>query len=462
MLPGAITPVPEEPAMRRLPVRLQLRGREHALGLIGLGVAVAREVRGQRQAPLADDGRHTAQNFPVALGHSQVVRKSLPPPPIAKNMVQVQVEGNVRELRKAIVLAAPNSPDLVEPLRAVHGEHDTDLVWAHASPSNRPDGALVELAKDFRGDRLAGLVAHRDTSDGRVAAVSLRQHTQSFKRVVESPIIPTPVLPFPATWLFATFPTGRSVQVEQDLEPIGIAPSEDAIQVLEARSHELVLVRRAHDHPIAEGNSDGVEAHLLNSPDVVLYDEGFAVCLEHLRCLVNAQGLPHPPHQGPLARGAFELIEQRSTRPRLKQQPTAQVDTSPGRSMPVQRPLVLQEAVRKSGCLAQVQGNLAPEAHGAEGHRPHASGELRRGDLVGVGDLRQGDGQRASSMRQRSLTGRCVGLVLLGLGGLASRRKDQVGLVSSVALFSTFRRREAAGGRGLRQLDRGVLGVRCG
>mmetsp|Transcript_81040 Transcript_81040/g.204025 ORF Transcript_81040/g.204025 Transcript_81040/m.204025 type:complete len:374 (+) Transcript_81040:674-1795(+) len=371
MLPRAVAPVPQEPAVRRLPVGLQLCRRKGGQRLVLLLRAVARRARRQGEGPLADHGGHAAEDLAVALGHPQVRAQRLPLPPRPEAVVEVQIEGHVRVAHEAVVVPAPEPPNLVEPLGAVDGQDDADLVRRHASLPDRAHGAVVELAEHARRHRLGRLVADGNSCDCLVTSIPCRDSTQGSNGLVEAPVLPAPILALAAARLLATLAAGGAVQVQQNLEAVGVAPSNDPVDVVHAWPHELVLVGRAGDDPVAERNANCVHAQGPDAPDVVLRDESLTVDLQHLASPLSAQCLPHLAHQMPLAMDALKLVEQRRARPGLQQQPAPEVDAPPRWLAPVEMSLVVKKAEEARGSLREVEGNLAPIGIRCQCHCAH-------------------------------------------------------------------------------------------
>mmetsp|Transcript_54246 Transcript_54246/g.170563 ORF Transcript_54246/g.170563 Transcript_54246/m.170563 type:complete len:533 (+) Transcript_54246:3-1601(+) len=378
VLPRAVAPVPKEPAVGGLAVSLQLGSSEgQKRGVLLVRVVAVAHGWGQCEAPLANNRWHAAQDLAVALRHPQMASQALALPPGAEAVVHVQVKRNVRMPDEAVVSPGPESPDLVQALRAEDGERHGDLVRWHPALADRAHRTIVVVAESLRGHPLAGLVAHRDASDAWVAPVARGEGPQRRDGLVHAPVLPLPVAALTAAGLLAALAPRRAVEVQQHLQAAGLAPGQRLVQVLQSGACEGLAGRGACDDPVPKRNSNGVEAQCAYAAEVLLRDVALAVCAQRrLRGLV-AEPLAHPGHQVPLAAGRAILLEELGAGAWLEDEPAAEVDTAPRRPAPEQAPLVRQKACQTPGGFAEICGHLAPVGRGGDGHGADAADDLR-------------------------------------------------------------------------------------
>ena len=116
------------------------------------------------------------------------------------------------------------------------------------------------------------------------------------------------------------------MQVDHHFQPCAPRPLDGLVQYRKL-SLNVRISRKRVDGPVPDRNADMVQASSCNLVEVVLSDPSVPVCVETRRSFGLAKGLSVRVlvHHGPTRR---PLLKDRWSDPRLKHEPTTEVDTA--------------------------------------------------------------------------------------------------------------------------------------
>mmetsp|Transcript_104537 Transcript_104537/g.292913 ORF Transcript_104537/g.292913 Transcript_104537/m.292913 type:complete len:308 (+) Transcript_104537:253-1176(+) len=231
VLPWAVAPIPEEPPVRGLRVRRQLRPGEQRPHLVLRNFARLRAAA-EGETPLADDDGELPQLLDVRLHCSQVLREGQAMPVVLEAVVPVDLEacvGMVAAVQERLPPLGETSQRALE-----DRQHDTDLIRSHASVPYRSNRPVVKAAQDVGRHLRRRLVAHGEARDAAPVAVALRDAPYHPQRLADAPLPPVPraarrALPAAARRL-ATLAPRAAMEVEEDLKAAVLGPLHGAVQ----------------------------------------------------------------------------------------------------------------------------------------------------------------------------------------------------------------------------------------